>query len=219
MFLDSRNNFNTMEIINKYEDEIKDNPLKERPKRNRQVPKLNFLNILLLSIYFLIYPILCESPTGYIIKDDFQVCTNMYHSNMVNLKTICSIKPKSTKTVLKNYLAEFNSSFGSKTTTRKFFIMGKHQHQVYGTGYHCLKKKHTLTASMSFWGEKFESLRTEIVKVSRDECFLMVKNKECHGKPMIVITNIVVSQATLNPLLDGCQKFQTKHSHETLLQN
>ncbi|CAF0957951.1 unnamed protein product [Brachionus calyciflorus] len=151
-------NFNTMEIINKYKDELKDNPLKERPKRNRKVPKLNFLNILLLSIYFLIFPILCESPSGYKIKDDFQVCTYMYHSNMVNLKTISSIKSKSTKTVLKNYLAEFNSSFGTKTTTRKFFIMGKLQHQVFGTGYHCLKKKHTLTASMSFW--------------------------ECHGKPM-----------------------------------
>ncbi|CAF0979845.1 unnamed protein product, partial [Brachionus calyciflorus] len=78
----------------------------------------------------------------------------------------------------------FNSSFGFKTTTRKLFMMGKIQHQVYGTGYHCLKKKHTLTTSMSFFGEKYESLRTEFVKVSRDECFLMVKNKARNDVPM-----------------------------------
>ncbi|CAF1060505.1 unnamed protein product, partial [Brachionus calyciflorus] len=57
-------------------------------------------------------------------------------------------------------------------------------HQVYGTGYHCLMKKHTLTTSMSFLGEKYESLRTEIIKISRDECFLMVKTKKCKDSPM-----------------------------------
>ncbi|CAF1073530.1 unnamed protein product [Brachionus calyciflorus] len=35
-----------------------------------------------------------------------------------------------------------------------------------------------------FWREKYESLRTEYVRVSRDECFLMTKNKQCNGFPM-----------------------------------
>ncbi|CAF0885195.1 unnamed protein product, partial [Brachionus calyciflorus] len=45
------------------------------------------------------------------------------------------------------------------------------EHKVYGTGFHCLKKRHIPKTSMSFFGEKYESLRTENVKLSRDECF------------------------------------------------
>ncbi|CAF0805234.1 unnamed protein product [Brachionus calyciflorus] len=103
---------------------------------------------------------------------------------MINLKTICSSQTKKTKLLVKEYLTLFNSSFGTKSTTRKLFMMGKVQHQVYGTFFHCLKKRHILTTSMSFFGEKYESLRTENVKLSRDECFLMIKNKECHGNKM-----------------------------------
>ncbi|RNA02750.1 hypothetical protein BpHYR1_021501, partial [Brachionus plicatilis] len=58
------------------------------------------------------------------------------------------------------------------------------EHQVYGNGYHCLMKKHILVTSMSFWGEKFESLRTEPVKLTNDECNIMVITKKCRESPM-----------------------------------
>jgi hypothetical protein len=103
---------------------------------------------------------------------------------MVNLKNICNSKPSGPKSLIKNYLSEVNISINPKGTSRKFYMFGKLQHQVYGTGYHCMKKKHILTTSMSFFGEKYESLRTENVKLSRDECFLMVMNKQCDGIQM-----------------------------------
>lgn len=45
-------------------------------------------------------------------------------------------------------------------------------------------KRHILTTSMSFWGEKFESFRTEIVKMSMEECKIMVISKKCIKFPM-----------------------------------
>ncbi|CAF1022714.1 unnamed protein product, partial [Brachionus calyciflorus] len=99
---------------------------------------------------------------------------------MINLKTICKTKPFSSKTIVKYYLDSFNSRFGTKVTTRKLFLLVKIQHQVYGTGHHCLKKRHILKTSTSFFGEKYESLRTEHIKLTRDECYIMVKSKKCN---------------------------------------
>ncbi|CAF1154730.1 unnamed protein product, partial [Brachionus calyciflorus] len=58
------------------------------------------------------------------------------------------------------------------------------EYQVYGNAYHCLKKQHVLTTSMSFWGAKFESLKTEVVKLTKEECALMSATKKCEQRDM-----------------------------------
>ena len=39
-----------MEILNKYKENLKNNPVNERPKRTRKAAKLNFVNILFIQI-------------------------------------------------------------------------------------------------------------------------------------------------------------------------
>jgi hypothetical protein len=51
--------------------------------------------------------------------------------------------------------------------------------QVSGDGYQCSKKEIIWTYEVSFWGQHIESSKTNIVKLSRDECNTMVQRKVC----------------------------------------
>ena len=181
--------FNDMKLVNEYKKQISTNPelINTRPKRGRKPRSINLIVSLLIFSFFFIPQMLCQiteevlidEHESIIVKDEFQYCSNALHNNMINLKTLCQFKSKAAKGIVKKYLNLFNSGFTTKTTTRKLFMFSKSTYQVYGNGYHCLKKKHTLTTSMSFWGEKFESLRTTNIKLNRQECINMVTSKKC----------------------------------------
>ena len=63
-------------------------------------------------------------------------------------------------------------------------ILGKTSHDVYGNGIHCIKKKHILTTSTNMLWAKYESFRTENVKLTREECFTMKYTKKCGDNSM-----------------------------------
>ncbi|RMZ97631.1 hypothetical protein BpHYR1_015777, partial [Brachionus plicatilis] len=67
-----------------------------------------------------------------------------------------------------------------KLAFQKFYLFGKLSNQVYGNGYQCEKKKHFLITSMSFFGQKYESLRTENIIINENECKIMVLSKKCN---------------------------------------
>ncbi|RNA44209.1 hypothetical protein BpHYR1_040717 [Brachionus plicatilis] len=102
---------------------------------------------------------------------------------IVDLNSLCKTKPKNTNHILNKYF-ELKSNQNVVSSKIKLNVLGKIENQIYGNGYHCLMKKHILVTSMSFWGEKFESLRTEPVKQTNDECKIMVITKKCRESPM-----------------------------------
>ncbi|RNA39955.1 hypothetical protein BpHYR1_040789 [Brachionus plicatilis] len=66
-----------------------------------------------------------------------------------------------------------------KLVFQKFYLFGKLSNQVYGNGNQC-EKKHFLITSMSFFGQKYESLRTENIIINENECKIMVLSKKCN---------------------------------------
>lgn len=144
--------------------------------------KVNFSEyIFTILILFLILPhIFCQNASQEtVINGNFKACSNSYHKNMIDFNNLCKNKPNRTNHIVKDYLGLKNSDPSVQFWRRKLYLLGKLEHQVYGNGYHCLMKRHILITSMSFWGEKFESFRTEVVKLSKEECKIMVMSKKC----------------------------------------
>ncbi|CAF1144907.1 unnamed protein product, partial [Brachionus calyciflorus] len=174
--------FNSIKIVNDY----KANKSNNRPiricRKNQQV------NFSLIAILLFLISGICgkeENVKGIKINNsNFRLCSHSFHRNLVNMNTLCQMKPKKDRSIVTNYLKNNDIYLNSKTYIAKFFTFGRVINQVYGNGFHCLMKKHMLTTSMSFWGEKFESLRTEFVKLNRRECKLMVDYRLCENMPM-----------------------------------
>ena len=66
----------------------------------------------------------------------------------------------------------------------RMYMYGKMHYEVYGSGVQCTVKRHILKSSMNFLGMKYESFKTETVRVTYDECFIMNKSRLCKGKEM-----------------------------------
>ena len=180
--------FNSTKMINEYKASINNinNSGNTRPKRKCTTKNINNLTILLI-LYFLFPFIYCDKNAGsesMIIKGRFKVCSHSFQYNLLDFNSVCQSKPIKPKRVVTDFLSA-NGFYPNKFPyTKSMLVFGKLEHLVYGNGYHCLMKKHILTTSMSFWGEKFESLRTEPVKISRDECRVMIITKKCSNSAM-----------------------------------
>ncbi|CAF1111095.1 unnamed protein product, partial [Brachionus calyciflorus] len=88
------------------------------------------------------------------------------------------------KGILKSYFEKFNLKYGAETVSKKLFMFGKLKQQIFGNGYHCMMKKHVLKTSESFFGSKFESIRTENMELNREECLQMVYTRKCNHNLM-----------------------------------
>lgn len=120
------------------------------------------------------------------ISSKFKLCSHSFHSKIVAMDSLCEKKPpKKTKSIVFDYLKkhDYMPTFGYPST-RDYHMFGKFEYPVYGNGHHCLMKKHTLVTSMSIWGEKYESLRTDTVKLNKDDCNIMIIRRKCKDSKM-----------------------------------
>ncbi|CAF0850122.1 unnamed protein product [Brachionus calyciflorus] len=163
-------NFKSMKLVNDYKKSITNQNLNERPKRQARSGKVNMISINMITSLFVIFVLLINlcSANGekqnIVIEDNFKI-----------LKS---------KGIIKSYFEKFNLKYGAKTVLKKLFMFGKLKQQIFGNGYHCMMKKHVLKTSESFFGSKFESIRTENMELNREECLQMVNTRKCNHNVM-----------------------------------
>ena len=175
--------FNNLKLINDYKSGLQF-AKSQRPKRKCTLNKAFFVSFLLLfSIIPSVFTENVNKIKGINVNGSFMLCSHSYHRKIVDLNSLCKTRPKNTNHILNKYF-ELKSNQNVVSSKIKLNVLGKLEHQVYGNGYHCLMKKHILVTSMSFWGEKFESLRTEPVKLTNVECKIMVITRKCRESPM-----------------------------------
>ena len=175
--------FNNLKLINDYKSGLQF-AKSQRPKRKCTLSKAYFVSFLFLfSIIPSVFSEMLLNSKEINLNGSFKVCSHSYLKNIVNINSLCKTKPKHSNKILNQYF-EITPDERVVSWEIKLNVLGKMDYQVYGNGFHCMQKKHILITSMSFWGEKFESLRTEPVKLTRNECKIMVITKKCKESPM-----------------------------------
>ena len=119
------------------------------------------------------------------INSTFKACTKDLEKNLVNINTMCVEQRNHDNSSLEIYLEEaFMPITKAQEIRFPMYILGKMHYEVYGSGLQCTMKRHILKTSMNFLGMKYESFKTENIKLTYDECYIMNKSRPCRGKEM-----------------------------------
>ncbi|CAF1107876.1 unnamed protein product, partial [Brachionus calyciflorus] len=195
--------FNSMDLINKYKESLKDK-VQLRKRGTKKINSLTLINFLILSSLIISIvsgatikttakttktnnstkSTLTIEPFN-VIRDNFRACTGETDKNLINLNDLCKYEPDGSKRIVENYLINEKIALKDREETKiTMHILGKTSHDVYGNGIHCIKKKHILTTSTNMLWAKYESFRTENVKLTREECFTMNYTRKCGDNSM-----------------------------------
>ena len=179
--------FNTVEVINDYynsKNEDKASELRIQPKRGVKTirkpetkkkrgrpPKLTGSNLVLsvvLAIFFLPL-VLAESKK---INNKFKFCDITANPTILDVENSCQV-----------YRRNMN------TNVVKIHVLDELRNQVEGKAYECRKIKTIATTYKNFFGVQTTDITTKVIKLSRDDCFTMVKTNKCNGNPMFCENN------------------------------
>jgi hypothetical protein len=188
-------NFNSMDLINKYNKELlKKEEGKIREATNKRVTRsrvnINYFSptIIFLTLFFFTFTIVAGQITDYDFYQNVSVelkyCSSSINSDPIDIESICTLK-KDTTSIIKHETMK-QMMHGQRLNIKKgefdveFNIYSKIQQTVMGTGYECKKiKKHWIFIE-SIFGEKYRSMKEEIIHLRPSECWSMVESKLCH---------------------------------------
>ncbi|CAF1103834.1 unnamed protein product [Brachionus calyciflorus] len=97
-------------------------------------------NIILLNFKFLMAH--KENDVTTFISN-FKICSQIYHSNIIDISIFCKTLPKKEKNTVASYFKNHNFIFKEKKFEARLFLYG-YTNLVYGNGFHCVKKRHIL---------------------------------------------------------------------------
>ena len=189
-------NFNTMEIVNKYYDRINNHrPAKKHWKtrekeekaakttlskeltseklavRTRKTTKINLFEILsILGIIFFLF----GQITGSSITDDFKFCDVSQDMNILDVNQMCK------KQVSVNF---------DKGREREAIILSKMHDIIDGIAYECSKRRHIRINEETIFFQKHIDAYSEDILLEKMDCEIMLLTKKCDEYKMECINN------------------------------
>jgi hypothetical protein len=211
-------NFNNLEVINKYhleiDAEVKMKKSSERlrvkslkslknkkedigittvlpviKKKRGRPTKNKFVNFLRF-ILVLLYILSCVSAeTAGSAFGNFRYCDEG-QNNLLNTERTCEKLPDR---VSKSQNKILNNDFNE---TNKFFILDKMTHRVSGIGHECKKEKITLKTFRDFFRRDSFVIKKEVLRVTKEEYFYMKQTNICVDTLMTCENNICQTDKT-----------------------
>ena len=120
---------------------------------------------LYMSLALILFCMTCTS--AFQVSGNFKHCTLNDNSPFVNMYESCH-------------------TFETHTTNlnAKVSILEKRLHEIDGYGYECFKAKITTTTRETWTGNHITDRNEEIIKVSKEECNIMIQYKRCEKEKM-----------------------------------
>lgn len=128
------------------------------------------------------------------IKQQFKFCDATSHPIIFDWSQSCQYKKSNKKFSIFPQAGDV-TTYTSKDT----HVLNKLQHTVHGTGYQCKKESITVKYSKSFFGVEVPQEIKQLVKLTKQDCEVMVLTKKCGEKSMECDGGICSYSPTFQP--------------------